>query len=186
MIGIGFFNISVLALRCLGWGHGGVRLFQYWLFQLVLYAAWRTRANYLPCSHWKAPRHLSWSTAPAPSGCAMVQLTTVLYKACHGGHLTIHLALGGCTKWPFYHIVVFPNKCPKDGHLMEQLGSYDPMSNNYGKKLIALNLDQMWHCIGCGAHLSKPVENFVGLSGYFPQHLMVVTNAERLWQKQAW
>ena len=73
-----------------------------------------------------------------------------------------------------------PNKCPKDGHFMEQLGSYDPMSNNYGKKLIALNLDQMWHCIACGAHLSKPVEKFVGLSGYFPQHLTVVANAERL------
>lgn len=113
MIGIGFFNISLLALRCLGWGHGGVRLFQCWLLQLVLYAAWGTRANYLPCRHWKALRRLSWSTAPAPSGCAVVQLTTVLYKACHGGHLTIRLALGGCTKWPFYHIVVPPTSVPR-------------------------------------------------------------------------
>uniref|UniRef100_A0A452EUN0 Small ribosomal subunit protein bS16m n=1 Tax=Capra hircus TaxID=9925 RepID=A0A452EUN0_CAPHI len=110
----------------------------------------------------------------------MVQLTIVLYKAYHQfSHLTIRLALGGCTKWPFYHIVASLNKCPKDGHFMEQLGSYHPVSNSYGKKLIALNLDQIWHCTGCGAHLSKPVEKFLGLSGYFPQHLTVVTNAER-------
>ncbi|KAF4017894.1 hypothetical protein G4228_009431 [Cervus hanglu yarkandensis] len=110
----------------------------------------------------------------------MVQLTPVLYKAYHGGHLTIRLALGGFTKWPFHHIVASPNKCPMDGHFMEQLGSYDPLSSSYGKKLISLNLDQIWHCIGCGAHLSKPVEKLLGLSGYFPQHLTVVTNAERL------
>ncbi|KAB0348600.1 hypothetical protein FD755_019023 [Muntiacus reevesi] len=91
----------------------------------------------------------------------MVQLTPVLYKAYHGGHLTIRLALGGCTKWPFHHIVASPNKCPTDGHFMEQLGSYDPLSSSYGKKLIALNLDQIWHCIGCGAHLSKPVEKLL-------------------------
>ena len=83
MIGIGYFNINLPALRCLGWGHGRVRLFQCWLFQLVLYATWGARANYLPGRHWKAPRHLSWSTAPAPSGCVMVQLTIVLYKAYH-------------------------------------------------------------------------------------------------------
>ncbi|XP_043332146.1 28S ribosomal protein S16, mitochondrial-like [Cervus canadensis] len=115
----------------------------------------------------------------------MVQLTTVLCKAYHGGHLTICLALGGCTNRPFYHIVAAHNKCPRDGRFVEQLGSYDPMPNSHREKLVALNLDQIQHWIGCGAHISKRVEELLGLSGFFPLHLMVITNAERLRWKQA-
>lgn len=123
--------------------------------------------------------------APGPAGCAMVQLTTVLCKAYRGGHLTIRLALGGCTNRPFYRIVAAHNKCPRDGRFVEQLGSYDPMPNSHGEKLVALNLDRIRHWIGCGAHLSKPVEKLLGLSGFFPLHPMVITNAERLRRKRA-
>ena len=89
---------------------------------------------------------------------------TVLCKAYRGGHLTIRLALGGCTNRPFYRIVAAHNKCPRDGRFVEQLGSYDPMPNSHGEKLVALNLDRIRHWIGCGAHLSKPVEKLLGNS----------------------
>jgi small subunit ribosomal protein S16 len=49
----------------------------------------------------------------------------------------------------------------------------------------ALNLDRIRHWIGCGAHLSKPMENLLGLSGFFPLHPMMITNAERLRAKRA-
>nr|XP_055177696.1 28S ribosomal protein S16, mitochondrial-like [Nyctereutes procyonoides] len=98
----------------------------------------------------------------------MVQLTPVLRKAYHGGHLTIRLALSGCTNRPFYRIVAAHNKCPWDGRFVEQLGSYNPLPNSHGEKIIALNLERIWHWIGCGAHLSKPVERLLGLSGFFP------------------
>ena len=114
----------------------------------------------------------------------MVQLNTVLCKAYHGGHLTIRLALGGCTNRPFYHIVA-AHKCPRDGRFVEQLGFYDPMTNSHGEKLVALNLDRIQHWIGCGAHITKPVEELLGLSGFFPLHPMVITNAERLRRKRA-
>jgi small subunit ribosomal protein S16 len=36
------------------------------------------------------------------------------------------------------------------------------------EKLVALNLDRIWHWIGYGAYLSKPMEKLLGLSGIFP------------------
>ncbi|KAM6184845.1 small ribosomal subunit protein bS16m [Rhynchocyon petersi] len=115
----------------------------------------------------------------------MVQLTTFLCKSYHGGHLTIRLALGGCTNRPFYRIVVAFNKYSRDGRFVEQLGSYDPLPNSHGEKIVALNLERIRHWIGCGAHLSKPVEKLLGLSGFFPLHPMMITNAERLRRKRA-
>nr|XP_044612959.1 28S ribosomal protein S16, mitochondrial isoform X1 [Equus asinus] len=110
---------------------------------------------------------------------------TLLCKAYRGGHLTIRLALGGCTNRPFYRIVAAHNKSPRDGRFVEQLGSYDPLPNSHGEKLVALNLERIRHWIGCGAHLSEPVEKLLGLSGFFPLHPMVITNAERLRRKRA-
>ncbi|XP_051030436.1 28S ribosomal protein S16, mitochondrial [Phodopus roborovskii] len=110
---------------------------------------------------------------------------TFVCKAYHGGHLTIRLALGGCTNRPFYRIVAAHNKCPRDGRFVEQLGSYDPLPNSNGEKLVALNLDRIRHWIGCGAHLSKPMEKLLGLSGFYPLHPMMITNAERLRRKRA-
>ncbi|XP_012315668.1 small ribosomal subunit protein bS16m [Aotus nancymaae] len=115
----------------------------------------------------------------------MVHLTTLLCKAYHGGHLTIRLALGGCANRPFYRIVAAHNKCPRDGRFVEQLGSYDPLPNSHGEKLVALNLDRIRHWIGCGAHLSKPMEKLLGLAGFFPLHPMMITDAERLRRKRA-
>ncbi|XP_024416795.1 small ribosomal subunit protein bS16m [Desmodus rotundus] len=115
----------------------------------------------------------------------MVQFTTVLCKAYPGGHLTIRLALSGCTNRPFYRIVTAHNKSPRDGPFVEQLGSYDPLPNSHGEKLVALNLDRIRHWIGCGAHLTKPVEKLLGLSGFFPLHPMMITSAERLRRKRA-
>lgn len=119
------------------------------------------------------------------AGSAMVHLSALLYKSYHGGHLTIRLALGGCTNRPFYRIVVAHNKCPRDGRFVEQLGSYDPLPNSHGEKIVALNLDRICHWIGCGAHLTKPMEKLLGLAGFFPLHPMMITNAERLRRKRA-
>ena len=32
-------------------------------------------------------------------------------------------------KAPFYHIVVADSKSPRDGRIIEQIGTYDPMAN---------------------------------------------------------
>lgn len=81
--------------------------------------------------------------------------------------------------------MVAHNKCPRDGRFVEQLGSYDPLPNSHGEKIVALNLDRICHWIGCGAHLTKPMEKLLGLAGFFPLHPMMITNAERLRRKRA-
>lgn len=40
----------------------------------------------------------------------------------------IRLQREGKKKAPFYHIVVADSKCPRDGKIIEKIGSYDPMT----------------------------------------------------------
>ena len=41
----------------------------------------------------------------------------------------IRLQRQGDKKAPFYHIVVADSRCPRDGKIVEKIGSYDPMTN---------------------------------------------------------
>ena len=41
----------------------------------------------------------------------------------------IRLQREGKKKAPFYHIVVADSKSPRDGRIIEQIGTYDPMAN---------------------------------------------------------
>ena len=45
---------------------------------------------------------------------------------------------------------------------VEKLGSYDPLVNAYGEKLVAINLDRMAHYIGRGIKISNDVEQLLG------------------------
>ena len=40
----------------------------------------------------------------------------------------IRLQRQGKKKAPFYHIVVADSKAPRDGKIIEQIGTYDPMT----------------------------------------------------------
>ncbi|XP_017778382.1 PREDICTED: probable 28S ribosomal protein S16, mitochondrial [Nicrophorus vespilloides] len=54
--------------------------------------------------------------------------------------------------------------------VIEQLGAFDPIPNQNNEKLVSLNLERIRHWIGNGANVSKPVEQLLGISGYFPVH----------------
>lgn len=41
----------------------------------------------------------------------------------------IRLQRAGKKKAPFYHIVVADSRSPRDGKIVEKIGSYDPMTN---------------------------------------------------------
>jgi small subunit ribosomal protein S16 len=41
----------------------------------------------------------------------------------------IRLQRQGKKKAPFYHIVVADSRSPRDGKIVEKIGSYDPMTN---------------------------------------------------------
>ncbi len=41
----------------------------------------------------------------------------------------IRLQRQGAKKAPFYHVVVADSRCPRDGKIVEKIGTYDPMTN---------------------------------------------------------
>ena len=40
----------------------------------------------------------------------------------------IRLQRQGAKKTPFYHIVVADSRCPRDGKIIEKIGTYNPMT----------------------------------------------------------
>ncbi|MCL2342037.1 MAG: 30S ribosomal protein S16 [Firmicutes bacterium] len=47
----------------------------------------------------------------------------------------IRLQRFGKKKAPYYHIVVADSRSPRDGRIIEQIGTYDPMTNPSTLKL---------------------------------------------------
>ena len=64
----------------------------------------------------------------------------------------IRLQRAGKKKAPFYHIVVADSKSPRDGKIIEQIGTYDPMSE---PSLLNLDSEKVEKWIKNGA---KPTE----------------------------
>ncbi|CAH1999786.1 unnamed protein product [Acanthoscelides obtectus] len=78
----------------------------------------------------------------------------------------IRLLRQGCTNRPFFHI----RRKNQHRPVIEQLGTFDPMPNEHNEKLTSLNYERIRYWIGNGAHVSQPVEQLLGLAGFFPIH----------------
>ncbi|XP_022907319.2 small ribosomal subunit protein bS16m [Onthophagus taurus] len=76
----------------------------------------------------------------------------------------------GCTNRPFFHIVVTEKRRRQQDAVIEQLGTYDPLPNQHGEKLVSLNLERISYWMGHGSNVSKPVSQLLGLSGFLPIH----------------
>ncbi|XP_035695923.1 probable 28S ribosomal protein S16, mitochondrial [Branchiostoma floridae] len=95
------------------------------------------------------------------------------------GPKSIRLSLRGCTNRPFYHIVVAPTPAGRDKEIYEQLGTYDPMPNDFNEKLVSFNYERLKHWLVVGATPTKSVAQLLGLSGFLPLHPMSTLTAER-------
>ncbi len=69
----------------------------------------------------------------------------------------IRLQREGKKKAPFYHIVVADSKSPRDGKIIEQIGTYDPMTN---PATVVLNKELLEKWIKNGA---KPTDTVKAL-----------------------
>ena len=65
----------------------------------------------------------------------------------------IRLQRQGKKKAPFYHIVVADSRSPRDGKIIEKIGTYDPMTN---PATINLNKEKVEQWIKNGA---KPTDS---------------------------
>ncbi len=69
----------------------------------------------------------------------------------------IRLQREGKKKAPFYHIVVADSRSPRDGRIIEQIGTYDPMTE---PSTIVLNKELLEKWIKNGA---KPTDTVKAL-----------------------
>jgi small subunit ribosomal protein S16 len=52
--------------------------------------------------------------------------------------------------------------------VIEQVGTYDPVPNKFNQQMVSLNYERIRHWLGSGAHLSRPVGELLGVSGFLP------------------
>ena len=69
----------------------------------------------------------------------------------------IRLQRQGAKKAPFYHIVVADSKSPRDGRIVEKIGTYDPMTD---PATIKLDKEKVEYWIKNGA---KPTDTVKAL-----------------------
>lgn len=70
----------------------------------------------------------------------------------------IRLQREGKKKAPFYHIVVADSRSPRDGKIIEQVGTYDPMTK---PSTIVLNKEAIEKWIKNGAKPTDTVKKLI-------------------------
>ena len=70
----------------------------------------------------------------------------------------VRLQREGKKKAPFYHIVVADSKSPRDGKIIEQIGTYDPMTK---PSTIVLNKEKLEQWIKNGAQPTDTVKTLI-------------------------
>lgn len=70
----------------------------------------------------------------------------------------IRLQRQGKKKAPFYHIVVADSKSPRNGKIIEQIGTYDPMTK---PSTIVLNKEKLEQWIKNGAQPTDTVKSLI-------------------------
>ena len=72
--------------------------------------------------------------------------------------LTIRLSRIGKKKKAFYRVVVIERTRPRDGRIVEAVGTYDPLKK---PAEIKLDVERVKHWLGVGAQPSDTVRSFI-------------------------
>ena len=70
----------------------------------------------------------------------------------------IRLQRQGAKKAPFYHIVVADSRSPRDGKIIEKIGSYDPMTE---PSTITIDNEELEQWIKNGAKPTESVKEII-------------------------
>jgi len=76
----------------------------------------------------------------------------------------IRLARHGAKKRPFYRIVVADSKSPRDGRLLENVGTYNPVLD---PAEVVLKTERIKYWIDQGAILTDTVKSLLKKEGFF-------------------
>ena len=70
----------------------------------------------------------------------------------------IRLQRAGAKKAPFYHIVVADSRSPRDGRIVEKIGTYDPMTE---PSTVVLDQEKVAQWIKNGAQPTDTVKSLI-------------------------
>lgn len=76
----------------------------------------------------------------------------------------IRLSRGGNRNRPFYRVNAIDERAKRDGRVIEQLGSYDPLFNK-GEGKLDVKLDRCAYWISVGAQPSETVSRLLAKQG---------------------
>lgn len=95
----------------------------------------------------------------------------------------IRLQRYGRKQAPYYHIVVADSRAPRDGKFIENIGSYQPLTQ---PATIELNLDKAVKWLMNGAQPTETCRAILGYKGaLYKKHLLVGVNKGALTLEQA-
>jgi small subunit ribosomal protein S16 len=72
--------------------------------------------------------------------------------------VTIRLTRCGGKKSPHYRVVAADERSPRDGRLIEQIGTYDPRQD---PPVVKLDMAKLEHWLSCGAVPSETVGQLI-------------------------
>jgi small subunit ribosomal protein S16 len=76
--------------------------------------------------------------------------------------VTIRLSRHGARKHAFYRIVVADTRSPRDGRIIDQIGTYDPAPK---PEKVVVKRDRLEHWLGKGARPSDTVASLLKRAG---------------------
>ena len=79
--------------------------------------------------------------------------------------IKIRLARAGSKKRPYYHVVVADARSPRDGRVIERIGSYNPMLEKTDEKRVVIDTERATHWLKTGAQPTDRVERFLDAAG---------------------
>jgi small subunit ribosomal protein S16 len=94
-------------------------------------------------------------------GCVIITLTRWLTTSPQGIQnmaVTLRLTRCGGKKAPHYRVVAADERSPRDGRLVEQIGTYDPRQD---PPKVNLDLARLDHWLSCGAIPSETVGQLI-------------------------
>jgi small subunit ribosomal protein S16 len=77
----------------------------------------------------------------------------------------IRLARAGSKKRPYYHVVIADVRSPRDGRVIERIGSYNPMLEKGDEKRVVLDIERATYWLQSGAQPTDRVERFLDAAG---------------------
>ena len=94
----------------------------------------------------------------------------------------IRLARHGAKKRPYYRVVVADSRAPRDGRIIEEVGSYNPMT---APKTINLDLEKITDWQSKGAQLTDAVAALVKAANEGEKTETVVKKSKKQLAKEA-